>query len=223
MAESTDNVVLETSVAENASEDKTTTPDTADGEKVEGKMSSKSSDISIEEIGAEEASAPEKSIEDIGPEEAAPEKSEKAEVLIPEIEEIEREPPTEVVAREPARLESVSDEEDDDEDDFEDETLIERLVGLTEMFPSGLTSAVTATGHGAVSTVKWMYSASRSLSWVVCSSAALMFLPIMIETERLGIEEAQKQQQRQMLLGPGAAMSGGAGKAQQNAPLPSVA
>ena len=39
---------------------------------------------------------------------------------------------------------------------------------------------------------------------------------------RLGIEEAQKQQQRQILLGPGAAMSGGAGKAQQNAPLPTV-
>lgn len=204
MAESAENAVLETSATENASEEKATTPDTADAEKAEGKMSSKSSDISIEEIG---------------PEEAAPEKSEKAEVLIPEI---EPEPSTEVVVREPARIESVSDEEDDEDDDFEDETLIERLVGLTEMFPTGLTSAVNATANGAVSSVKWMYSASRSISWVVCSSAAIMFLPIMIETERLGIEEAQKQQQRQMLLGPGAAMSGGAGKAQQNAPLPSV-
>ena len=37
----------------------------------------------------------------------------------------------------------------------------------------------------------------------------------MIETERMGIEEAQKQQQRQILLGPGAAVSAGA-----NAPLP---
>jgi len=47
-----------------------------------------------------------------------------------------------------------------------------------------------------------------------------MFLPIMIETERMGIEEAQKQQQRQILLGPGAAMSGG--NAQVNAPLPAA-
>ena len=48
-----------------------------------------------------------------------------------------------------------------------------------------------------------------------------MFLPIMIESERLGLEEAQKNQQRQMLLGPGAAMSGG-GNAQTNAPLPQM-
>lgn len=45
-----------------------------------------------------------------------------------------------------------------------------------------------------------------------------MFLPIMIETERSGLEEVQKQQQRQILLGPGSAMSGG--NAQTNAPLP---
>ena len=42
----------------------------------------------------------------------------------------------------------------------------------------------------------------------------------MIESERLGLEEAQKNQQRQMLLGPGAAMSGG--NAQTNAPLPQM-
>jgi len=52
-------------------------------------------------------------------------------------------------------------------------------------------------------------------SRVMFSSSVVLFLPIMIETERMGIEEAQKQQQRQILLGPGAAMSAGA-----NAPLP---
>jgi hypothetical protein len=41
------------------------------------------------------------------------------------------------------------------------------------------------------------------------SSSAVLFMPIMIETERIGIEEMQKQQQRQILLGPGAAVSGG--------------
>ena len=50
---------------------------------------------------------------------------------------------------------------------------------------------------------------------IVFSSSVTLFLPIMIETERMGIEEAQKQQQRQILLGPGAAVSAGA-----NAPLP---
>ena len=75
---------------------------------------------------------------------------------------------------------------------------------------------------GSVSGIKWAYSSGRSLSWVVFSSATIMFLPIMIETERVGIEEAQKQQQRQILLGPGAAMAGGPGNAQANAPLPSA-
>merc|ERR1712111_280852 len=164
-----------------------------------GKLSSKSSDISIEEIGAEESTA---------------EKNENAEVLIPEV----VQEPAPVVAVEEHTLDD--EDEDEDEDDFEDETLIERLVGLTEMFPEGLTSTVTASAKGLVSGVHWAYGAGRTLTWVLCSSATIMFLPIMIESERLGLEEAQKNQQRQMLLGPGAAMSGG--NAQTNAPLPQI-
>lgn len=178
-----------------------------------GKMSSKSSDISIEEIGPEDDSV---------------EKVENPEVLIPEVEDETNEDEIEELVREdlpnPAPQDaSIADEEDEeeDDDDFEDETLIERLVGLTEMFPEGLTSTLSATANGTVSSIKWLYGASRNVTWVVCSSAAIMFLPIMIETERLGIEEAQKMQQRQILLGPGAAMSGG--NAQANAPLPNIA
>merc|ERR1712029_185408 len=145
-----------------------------------GKFSSKSSDISIEEIGAEESTA---------------EKNENAEVLIPEV----VQEPAPVVAVEEQTLDD--EDEDEDEDDFEDETLIERLVGLTEMFPEGLTSTVTASAKGLVSGVHWAYGAGRTLTWVLCSSATIMFLPIM-KSERLGLEEAQKNQQRQMLLGP---------------------
>ena len=99
-----------------------------------GKLSSKSSDISIEEIGAEESNI---------------EKNENAEVLIPEV--INPDPPA-VVAL-PSNLQDEEDdlEEDEEDDDFEDETLIERLVGLTEMFPDGFTSAVSASAQGLVS------------------------------------------------------------------------
>lgn len=166
-----------------------------------GKLSSKSSDISIEEIGAEESNA---------------EKNENAEVLIPEV----VQEPAPVVAVEGHLPDDEDLDEDEEEDDFEDETLIERLQGLTEMFPEGLTSTVAASAKGLVSGVHWAYGAGRTLTWVVCSSATIMFLPIMIESERLGLEEAQKNQQRQMLLGPGAAMSGG--NAQTNAPLPQI-
>ena len=88
--------------------------------------------------------------------------------------------------------------------------------------PKGLTNLTTASASGTVSGLKWAYAASRAMTWVICTSASIMFLPIMIETERMGIEEAQKQQQRQILLGPGAAMSGGGGQAQANAPLPAA-
>ena len=69
------------------------------------------------------------------------------------------------------------------------------------MFPEGLTHFADASASGLVSGLKWAYKASRTVSWIVCTSASIMFLPIMIETERMGIEEAQKQQQRQILLG----------------------
>ena len=69
-------------------------------------------------------------------------------------------------------------DDDDDDDDFEDETLVERLLGLTEMFPSGLLTAVSTVSQSSVSAVKWTYSTSRSLTWIVFSSATLLFLPV---------------------------------------------
>ena len=53
--------------------------------------------------------------------------------------------------------------------------------------------------------VKWLYSTGRGLTWVVFSTASVLFLPVIIETQLLEIEEAAKQQQRQILLGPGSA------------------
>jgi len=185
-------------------------------------------DIAIEEIGPEDVIAEkvEIAIEEIGPEDVIVEKVENAEVLLPE--EVKAEPAKEEVIeelfREPERsvseVEEEEEDDDDDDDDFDDETILERLAGLTEMLPKGLTHCADASASGLVSGLKWAYTASRAVTWIVCTSASIMFLPIMIETERMGIEEAQKQQQRQILLGPGAAMSGG--NAQVNAPLPTA-
>ena len=52
------------------------------------------------------------------------------------------------------------------------------------------------------------YSFARSASWIIFSTSAILFAPIIFEVERAQMEEMQKQQQRQILLGPGAAMSG---------------
>ena len=74
-----------------------------------------------------------------------------------------------------------SDDEDDEDDDFEDETLVERLIGLTEMFPPGLITGIKDLSTGSVGAVKWTYSKSRNLTWIVFSSAAILFLPVNID------------------------------------------
>jgi len=102
-----------------------------------------------------------------------------------------------------------NDDEEEDDDDI-DETVIERLVGLTEMFPAGLTNGSVNLVKGCISMTQKTYNFARAASWVVFTSATILFLPIMIETERLGIEDQQKQHKSQMLLGPGVASSGSA-------------
>ncbi|TRY75195.1 hypothetical protein TCAL_00648 [Tigriopus californicus] len=203
-------------------------------------MSNPSSEVSIEELGPEDENRPADKtpdaeeivtwdgdqpppahLADAEPSSASPAEGQNegpaGEKAIPVVEEAEPAMPeivTPAVQRSMLRGELDEDDDDDDEadlDDIEDETIVERLLALSEMFPQSLRNGTYYTAVNSVSTAQWLYSASRSLSWIVFSSAAIMFMPIMIETERMGIEEAQKQQQRQILLGPGAAVSGGGG------------
>lgn len=195
--------------------------------------SNPSSEISIEEIGAEEVmNEKDKDAEEIITDDSVkPEDHASGDSKDEDKEKKEEEEVIEEIVTPPARIpqeirdmldENEDELEDDDDDDFEDETVLERLAGLAEMFPDSLRRGVCSLASGSVSGVKWAYGAGRSLSWVVFSSGAILFLPAMIETERMSIEEMQKAQQRQILLGPGAAVSGGAAGAAQNAPLPSM-
>merc|ERR1712178_487871 len=102
------------------------------------------------------------------------------------------------------------DEEEDDDEDI-DETLAERLIGLTEMFPESVRSATKGLFGFSIDATKWVYSTGRVVMWVAASSAVILALPVMFETERAQVEEQQMQQQRQLLLGPNAAVSGGGG------------
>ena len=114
--------------------------------------------------------------------------------------------------------ESNAVEDDDEDEEFEDETILERLAGLTEMFPPVLTKTVSMLGTGSLSGVKWTYSKGRNITWVVLSTAALLFLPVMIESERVGFEEMEKAKRQQILLGPSSATS----SVGTNAPLPPI-
>jgi len=118
-------------------------------------------------------------------------------------------PAPKVVVAPRQRAPVENDDEEEDDDDI-DETYVERLIGLTEMFPKSLTSGSVNLVKGCISMSQNTYNFARAASWVVFTSATILFLPIMIETERLGIEDQQKQHKSQMLLGPGVASSGGA-------------
>ncbi|XP_054720308.1 LOW QUALITY PROTEIN: mitochondrial import receptor subunit TOM22 homolog [Uloborus diversus] len=96
----------------------------------------------------------------------------------------------------------------DDEDDL-DETLSERLWGLTEMFPESLRNLTNAVCHGSIAGVKSMYKFSRSAMWIFFSSSVILVAPVIFEVERMQLEEVQRLQQRQILLGPSAAVSSG--------------
>ncbi|XP_026861780.1 mitochondrial import receptor subunit TOM22 homolog [Electrophorus electricus] len=99
--------------------------------------------------------------------------------------------------------------EGDDEDEDLDETFLERLWGLTEMFPDTLRSAAEVSANCSLSVGKRLYSFSRAALWVGTTSFMILVLPVVFETERLQLEQQQLQQQRQILLGPNAGMSGG--------------
>ena len=81
---------------------------------------------------------------------------------------------------------------------MQDETLSERLIGLTEMFPESVRHAAGSAIYYSWSGTKWMYNASRIAAWVAASSAAILFFPVMFENERHQMEEQQLLQQRQV-------------------------
>lgn len=83
-------------------------------------------------------------------------------------------------------------------DDFADETIVERIVALKDMFPQGLCSLIGATK----SLIKTIFVSGKTVSWILASTAAVLVLPISLETERQEYEQQMKRQERNILLGP---------------------
>lgn len=100
---------------------------------------------------------------------------------------------------------------DDDYDDEPDETMAERLWGLTEMFPDGVRNFSGAVTDFSVASVKTLYKFTCNASWIFFTSSMILFAPVVFEVERAQMEEMQKSQQKQVLLGPGSAMGGAPG------------
>lgn len=78
------------------------------------------------------------------------------------------------------------------------ETLVERLWGLSEMFPESVRSATYSTYMNTQAGIKCAYSFSRSAIWVIFSTSIILFAPVIFEVERAQMEEMQKNQQKQV-------------------------
>lgn len=118
-------------------------------------------------------------------------------------------PPTSSSSASGAGQQAIKSKEDDF-DDEPDETLSERLWGLTEMFPEGVRNFSGALASLSAASVKTLYSFTCSASWIFFTSSMILFAPVVFEVERAQMEEMQRSQQKQVLLGPGSAV-GGAG------------
>lgn len=119
-------------------------------------------------------------------------------------------PPTSSSSASGGQQQAIKSKEDDF-DDEPDETLSERLWGLTEMFPEGVRNFSGALASLSAASVKTLYSFTCSASWIFFTSSMILFAPVVFEVERAQMEEMQRSQQKQVLLGPGSAVGGGAG------------
>jgi len=98
---------------------------------------------------------------------------------------------------------------DENVDDVEDETIIERIAALSEMFPDRVRSTASASVSYSTKGAKWLYNFTGKTLWILSTSFVVLALPVIFEVERVQTEEAQLQQQRQILLGPSASGASG--------------
>jgi len=66
------------------------------------------------------------------------------------------------------------------------------------MFPERFRTVASRIGSMSWEGSKWLYHAGRIGIWVAASSATILALPVMFESERNQMEEQQIQQQRQV-------------------------
>ena len=79
-----------------------------------------------------------------------------------------------------------------------DETLIERLEGLTEMFPESVRRGAYTAFRGIGGVAKWLYNFTGRTIWILSTSFVLLAVPIIVEVERGHAAEMQLRQQRQV-------------------------
>jgi len=92
-------------------------------------------------------------------------------------------------------------------EDEPDESISERILALSEMFPESVRKFAVKVSGSTVSTVKSVYKVSRKVSWFFLSSAAISYWPMLIAMQLALVAELQSRQQKKVLFGAGDAMT----------------
>lgn len=71
------------------------------------------------------------------------------------------------------------------------------------MFPDTLRNITDRVVDVSGKSVSAVYTFACASSWIFFTSSMILFAPVIFETERAQMEEMQKSQQKQVLLGPG--------------------
>uniref|UniRef100_A0A6B2ED62 Mitochondrial import receptor subunit TOM22 homolog n=1 Tax=Phlebotomus kandelakii TaxID=1109342 RepID=A0A6B2ED62_9DIPT len=96
-------------------------------------------------------------------------------------------------------------------EDEPEESLGERLWGLTEMFPEPMRNVCSTVTDLSTRSAKSLFKLTCNASWIFFTSSILLFAPVFIEVERAQLQEAQRNQQKQALLGPSSALAAAPG------------
>ncbi|CAF0756587.1 unnamed protein product [Adineta ricciae] len=88
----------------------------------------------------------------------------------------------------------------EDLEEFEDETFMERIYGLTEMFPDWLHRFA----HKSYQYSKYAGAFMKKSIWFCSSSFLVLILPILVQMEFSQVADMQAAQTREILLGPSA-------------------
>lgn len=75
------------------------------------------------------------------------------------------------------------------------------------MFPECVRKATAVITDATLTGTTQIYKFSCNASWIFFTSSMILFAPIIFETERAQMEEMQRSQQKQVLLGPGSVTS----------------
>lgn len=77
------------------------------------------------------------------------------------------------------------------------------------MFPEPVRDFTETVVDLSVKSVSTLYNFACASSWIFFTSSMILFAPVIFETERAQMEEMQKSQQKQVLLGPASGAPGG--------------